>query len=94
MNRALCSVGDMMTGFILVSALRQKDEVDELLDKQPEWMDAIINTTDISVVYEETESGNCVVMLMSAEKEITTKESLDEIIQKIRRSTAINFYTQ
>jgi hypothetical protein len=84
----------MITGFILVSALRQKDEVDELLDKEPEWMDAIINTTDISVVYEESESGNCVIMLMSADKEITTKEGLDEIIQKIRRSTAINFYTQ
>ena len=84
----------MMTGFILVSALRQKDEVDELLDKEPEWMDAIISTTDISVVYEESETGNCVIMLMSSEKEITTKEGLDEIIQKIRRATAINFYTQ
>jgi len=31
---------------------------------------------------------------MSTDKEITTKNTLDEIIQKIRRATSINIYAQ
>jgi hypothetical protein len=84
----------MLTGFILLDILKATDEVDELLNKDDEWMDGIISTSDISLIYEDTESKNCVIMLMSSEKEITVKQSLDEIIQKIKRATAITFITQ
>ncbi len=84
----------MLTGFILLDILKATDEVDELLNKDDEWMDGIINTSDISLIYEDTESKNCVIMLMSSEREITVKQSLDEIIQKIKRATAITFITQ
>lgn len=94
MNRARCSAGNMMTGFIIIVALQHKDDVDELLDNEDRWLDLIINVNDISLVYEDEENERCYISLMSSDKEITTKESLDEIIQKIRRSTAINFYTQ
>ena len=94
MRNARCYVGDMMTGFILVSALQHKDEVDELIDKEERWLDLIINTTDISIVYEDEEAERCYISLMSTDKEITTKNTLDEIIQKIRRATSINIYAQ
>ena len=84
----------MLTGFILLDILKATDEVDELLNKDEEWMDGIISTSDISLIYEETESKNCVIMLMSSDKQITVKQSLDEIIQKIKRATAITFITQ
>ena len=84
----------MLTGFILLDILKASDEVDELLNKDEEWMDGIISTSDISLIYEDTESKNCVIMLMSSEREITVKQSLDEIIQKIKRATAITFITQ
>jgi uncharacterized protein YlzI (FlbEa/FlbD family) len=84
----------MLTGFILLDILKATDEVDELLNKDDEWMDGIISTSDISLIYEDTETKNCVIMLMSSEKEITVKQSLDEIIQKIKRATAITFITQ
>ena len=99
MKSARCYVGkqdlpDMMTGFILVSALQHKDEVDELLDSEERWLDLVINTSDISVVYEDEIGERCYITLISNDKEITTKNTLDEIIQKIRRSTAINIYSQ
>ncbi len=84
----------MLTGFILLDILKASDEVDELLNKDEEWMDGIISTSDISLIYEDTETKNCVIMLMSSEREITVKQSLDEIIQKIKRATAITFITQ
>ena len=84
----------MLTGFILLDILKATDEVDELLNKDEEWMDGIISTSDISLIYEDTESKNCVIMLMSSEKQITVKQSQDEIIQKIKRATAITFITQ
>jgi|688.fasta_scaffold511223_2 hypothetical protein len=84
----------MLTGFILLDILKATDEVDELLNKNEEWIDGIINTSDISLIYEDTESKNCVIMFMSSEREITVKQSLDEIIQKIKRATAITFITQ
>ncbi len=84
----------MLTGFILLDILKATDEVDELLNKNEEWIDGIINTSDISLIYEDTENKNCVIMLMSSEREITVKQSLDEIIQKIKRATAITFITQ
>lgn len=84
----------MMTGFIIVVALQHKDEVDELLNKEERWLDLIINTNDISLVYEDQENERCYISLMSTDKEITTKSTLDEIIQKIRRATAITLYSQ
>jgi hypothetical protein len=84
----------MLTGFILLDILKATDEVDELLNKNEEWIDGIINTSDISLIYEDSESKNCVIMFMSSEREITVKQSLDEIIQKIKRATAITFITQ
>jgi len=94
MKSARCYVGDMMTGFILVSALQHKDEVDELIDKDERWLDLVINTSDISIVYEDEAAERCYISLMSTDKEITTKNTLDEIIQKIRRATSINIYSQ
>jgi hypothetical protein len=94
MKSARCYVGNMMTGFILVSALQHKDEVDELIDKEERWLDLVINTTDISIVYEDEAAERCYISLMSTDKEITTKNTLDEIIQKIRRATSINIYAQ
>jgi hypothetical protein len=91
MKPARCYVGDMMTGFILVSALQHKDEVDELLDKDERWLDLIV---DISVVYEDEHAERTFISLISNDKEITTKNTLDEIIQKIRRATSINIYSQ
>jgi hypothetical protein len=85
---------DMMTGFILVSALQHKDEVDELIDREERWLDLVINTSDISLVYEDEAAERCYIMLISNDKEITTKNTLDEIIQKIRRATSINIYAQ
>jgi hypothetical protein len=94
MKPARCYVGDMMTGFILVSALQHKDEVDELIDKDERWLDLVINTSDISIVYEDEHAERTYITLMSTDKEITTKNTLDEIIQKIRRATSINIYSQ
>jgi hypothetical protein len=94
MKPARCYIGDMMTGFILVSALQHKDEVDELLDKDERWLDLIVNTSDISVVYEDESAERTFISLISNDKEITTKNTLDEIIQKIRRATSINIYSQ
>jgi uncharacterized protein YlzI (FlbEa/FlbD family) len=46
------------------------------------------------VVYEDESAERTFITLMSNDKEITTKNTLDEIIQKIRRATAINIYSQ
>jgi len=94
MSRAHCSVGDMLTGFIIVEALLIDDEIDKLLDREERWTDLLINTHDISTVHEDVQAERCYITFMSTDKEITTKNTLDEIIQKIKRSTAINFITQ
>jgi hypothetical protein len=94
MKPARCYAGSMLTGFIIVEALQHSDEVDKLLDKEEQWIDVLINTHDISTVYEDEEAERCFITFLSTDKEITTKNTLDEIIQKIRRATALNFYTQ
>ena len=84
----------MLTGFIIVEALQHSDEVDKLLEKEEQWIDVLINTHDISTVVEDEDNDRCYIALMSSDKEVETKNTLDEIIQKIRRATALNFYTQ
>ena len=94
MKPARCYVGDMLTGFIIVEALLIDDEIDKLLEREERWTDLLINTHDISTVHEDNEAERCFITFLSTDKEVTTKNTLDEIIQKIRRATAINFYTQ
>jgi hypothetical protein len=84
----------MLTGFIIVEALVVTDEIDKLLEKEEQWVDVLINTHDISTVVEDEDNDRCYIALMSSDKEVETKNTLDEIIQKIRRATALNFYTQ
>ena len=94
MKPARCYAGSMLTGFIIVEALQHSDEVDKLLEKEEQWIDVLINTHDISTVVEDEDNDRCYIALMSSDKEVETKNTLDEIIQKIRRATALNFYTQ
>ena len=94
MKPARCYAGNMLTGFIIVEALIIDDEIDKLLEREERWTDLLINTHDISTVYEDHEAERSFITFLSTDKEITTKNTLDEIIQKIRRATAINFYTQ
>jgi hypothetical protein len=94
MKPARCYAGNMLTGFIIVEALLIDDEIDKLLDREERWTDLLVNTQDISTVHEDEEAERCYITFLSTDKEITTKNTLDEIIQKIRRATAINFYTQ
>jgi hypothetical protein len=94
MKPARCYAGDMLTGFIIVEVLAHDDEVDKLLNKEERWLDVLINTHDISTVQEDEEAERCYITFLSTDKEITTKNTLDEIIQKIRRATALNFYSQ
>ena len=94
MKPARCYVGDMLTGFIIVEALLIDDEIDKLLEREERWTDLLINTHDISTVQEDNEAERCFISFLSTDKEVTTKNTLDEIIQKIRRATAINFYSQ
>jgi len=84
----------MLNGFIIVEALVVNDEVDKLLEREDQWVDVLINTHDISTVVEDQDSDRCYISLMSSSKDIETKHNLDEIIQKIRRSTAINLFQQ
>jgi hypothetical protein len=94
MKPARCYAGNMLTGFIIVEALLIDDEIDKLLEREERWTDLLINTHDISTVLEDNEAERCFITFLSTDKEVTTKNTLDEIIQKIRRATAINFYTQ
>jgi hypothetical protein len=82
-----------MTGFIIVTALMLLDEVEELLNKEPSKVDTIINLNAISYCYENLEE-DCTVIVLTDKSEITATQSLDEIIQKIRRSTAISVFAQ
>jgi len=94
MKPARCYAGNMLTGFIIVEALLVDDEIDKLLEREERWTELLINTHDISTVHEDNEAERCFITFLSTDKEVTTKNTLDEIIQKIRRATAINFYTQ
>jgi hypothetical protein len=84
---------DEMTGFIIVTALMLLDEVEELLNKEPTKVDTIINLNAISYCYENLEE-DCTIIVLTDKSEITATQSLDEIIQRIRRSTAINVFAQ
>lgn len=84
----------MLNGFIIVEALVINDEVDKLLERDEQWVDVLINTHDISTVVEDQQSERCYISLISSNKDIETKNNLDEIIQKIRRATAINLFQQ
>ena len=94
MKPARCYAGSMLTGFIIVEAMLIDDEIDKLLEREERWTDLLINTHDISTVHEDAEAERCYITFLSTDKEVTTKNTLDEIIQKIRRATALNFYTQ
>jgi hypothetical protein len=94
MKPARCYAGNMLTGFIIVEALLVDDEIDKLLEREERWTDLLINTHDISTVHEDNEAERCFITFLSTDKEVTTKNTLDEIIQKIKRATAITFITQ
>ena len=94
MNPARCYAGNMLNGFIIVEALVVNDEIDKLLDREEQWVDVLVNTHDISTVVDDEEGERCYIALMSSDKEVTCKHTLDEIIQKIRRATAINLFQQ
>ena len=85
-------VVDHMTGFIIVSAVYHSNEIDEVLGVN-KVADTIINVDFISHCFEADGEDGTVVILKD-NSEIKTNNSLDEIIQKIRRSTAINIFAQ
>ncbi len=82
-----------MTGFIIVSAVYHSNEIDEVLGVNRKVADTIVNVDFISHCFEADDEGGTVVILKD-NSEIKTNNSLDEIIQKIRRSTAINIFAQ
>jgi hypothetical protein len=85
-------VVDQMTGFIIVSAVYHSNEIDEVLGVN-KVADTIINVDFISHCFEADDEDGTMVILKD-NSEIKTNNSLDEIIQKIRRSTAINIFAQ
>lgn len=80
----------MLHGFILVTALRFDDEINEALNMKPELIDFLINTDDISHAYQAEDDEHSTVVLMN-NTELKVKDSLDEIINKLRKATAINW---
>lgn len=90
MNHARLICGDMLHGFILVTALRFDDEINETLNMKPEPIDFLINTDDISHAYQAEDDEHSTVVLMN-NTELKVKDSLDEIINKLRKATAINW---
>jgi uncharacterized protein YlzI (FlbEa/FlbD family) len=80
----------MLHGFILVTALRFDDEINEALNMKPEQIDFLINTDDISHAYQAEDDEHSTVVLMN-NTELKVKDSLDEIINKLRKATAINW---
>jgi hypothetical protein len=93
MRNVLCLDGNDMTGFIIVTAFMLLDEVQELLDEKPTKVDTIININSIQYCFEDLDQ-DCTVIVLIDKSEITATQSLDEIIQRIRRSTAINIFAQ
>ena len=86
-------VVDEMTGFIIVTAVFHSNEIDEVLGVNRKLADTIVNVDFISHCFEADDQDGTVVILKD-NSEIKTNNSLDEIIQKIRRSTAINIFAQ
>lgn len=86
-------VVDDMTGFIIVQAYFHNNEIDEVLRVNAKLADTIVNVDFISHCFqEEDESG--AILILKDNSEIKTNNTLDEIIQRIRRSTAINIFAQ
>jgi uncharacterized protein YlzI (FlbEa/FlbD family) len=73
-----------------VTALRFDDEINETLNIKPELIDFLINTDDISHAYQAEDDEHSTVVLMN-NTELKVKDSLDEIINKLRKATAINW---
>jgi uncharacterized protein YlzI (FlbEa/FlbD family) len=80
----------MLHGFIIVIALRFDDEINEALNMKPEQIDFLINTDDISHAYQAEEEEYSTIVLMN-NTELKVKDTLDEIINKLRKATAINW---
>lgn len=86
-----------MLGFIVCTAKAKRglDTDDETLREITETdageTDIIINVADISYIFEAEETT---VMQMISGAQIELTDTLDEIIQKIRRATAINVMAQ
>lgn len=90
MSHARLISGDMLHGFIVVIALRFDDEINEALNMKPEQIDFLINTDDISHAYQAEEEEYSTIVLMN-NTELKVKDTLDEIINKLRKATAINW---
>jgi hypothetical protein len=82
---------DEMTGFIIVTAEIHKTETDAILKVNAQKVDTIVNVDFISHCHEEDDHT---IIVLKDNSEITATQSLDEIIQRIRRSTAINVFAQ
>lgn len=86
-----------MLGFIVCTAKAKRglDTEDEKLREITETdageTDIIINVADISYIFEAEETT---VMQMISGAQIELTDTLDAIIQKIRRATAINVMAQ
>jgi len=90
MSNARLISGDMLHGFILVKALKFDDEINEVLNRNPQEIDFLINTDDISHAYQPDDEEYSTIVLMN-NTELKVKDNLDEIINKLRKATAINW---
>lgn len=90
MSNARLISGDMIHGFILVVALKYDNDINEALKCNPQHIDFLINTDDISHAYQEDHEDYSVIVMMN-NTELKVKDSLDEIINKLRKATAINW---
>jgi predicted P-loop ATPase/GTPase len=90
MSNARLICGDMLHGFILVTALKFDDEINEVLNRNPQEIDFLINTDDISHAYQPDDEDFSTIVLMN-NTELKAKDTLDEIINKLRKATAINW---
>lgn len=90
MSHARLISGDMLHGFILVVALKYDNEINEALNMKPELIDFLINTSDISHAYQGEDDEHSTIVLMN-NNELKVKDTLDEIINKLRKATAINW---
>jgi hypothetical protein len=86
-------VVDDMTGFIIVQAYFHNNEIDEVLRVNGKLADTIVNVDFISHCFQEDDDSGAILILKD-NSEIKTNNTLDEIIQRIRRSTAINIFAQ
>lgn len=70
--------------------MKYDNDINEALNCNPQHIDFLINTDDISHAYQEDHEDYSVIVMMN-NTELKVKDSLDEIINKLRKATAINW---